>query len=127
MSSSWQVYVDTNLVGAGLAQAAIVGIQGGVWATSSGITLQAKEISTLSGAFNDASGIRANGLFLSGAKYFVLRADDLSIYGKLDQGGAICVKTKQTILIGIYDASMMPGAAANIVEKLADELINRGY
>ena len=33
---SWQGYVDTNLVGTGkISQAAIIGLKGGVWATSS--------------------------------------------------------------------------------------------
>ena len=32
---SWQGYVDTNLVGTGkISQAAIIGLKGGVWATS---------------------------------------------------------------------------------------------
>lgn len=37
---SWQGYVDTNLVGTGrVSKAAIIGLKGGVWATSSGFTV----------------------------------------------------------------------------------------
>lgn len=37
---SWQSYVDTNLVGTGnVTQAAIIGLKGGVWASSSGFTV----------------------------------------------------------------------------------------
>ena len=37
---SWQSYVDTNLVGTGtVSQAAIVGLKGGVWASSSGFNV----------------------------------------------------------------------------------------
>jgi len=37
------------------------------------------------------------------------------------------VKIGKCILIGGYDENAQPGAAANIVEKLADYLIERGY
>lgn len=37
---SWQGYVDTNLVGTGkVSKAAIIGLKGGVWATSQGFTV----------------------------------------------------------------------------------------
>ncbi len=39
----------------------------------------------------------------------------------------ITVKTKQAILIGVYDEKTQPGEAAKIVEGLADYLISVSY
>jgi len=125
---SWQTYVDNNLVGSGhLKQAAIFGHDGGQWATSSGFTVNATEVKTLVGSYKDPTNIRANGLHLAGTKYFVLKADDRSIYGKKGSAGCITVKTSKAVLVGIYDETQQPGAAANVVEKVADYLINSGY
>ncbi|KAJ3109209.1 profilin, required for normal timing of actin polymerization in response to thermal stress [Phlyctochytrium planicorne] len=89
--------------------------------------VSATEAQALAKAFSDASGIRAGGLHIGGVKYFTLRADDRSIYGKKDAGGVVCVKTKQAILIGIYGENAQPGEATKIVEVLADYLIGVGY
>jgi profilin len=87
---SWQAYVDTNLVGTGkIKQGAIYGHNGQLWATSKGfgvlqlfIQVADAEIAKLVSAFQDASGIRQSGIFIAQEKYFALRADDRSIYGK---------------------------------------------
>jgi len=42
-------------------------------------------------------------------------------------GGVCCVKTGKCVLVGAYDDKVQPGAAANVVEKLADYLIEQGY
>ncbi len=124
---SWQTYVDSNLVGAGLSQAAILGHDGNTWATSAGFQVTPAEGQALVGGFRDAAGLRAAGLSIANAKYITLKADDRSIYGKKGAGGVITVKTGKAVLIGVYDEKMQPGQAANIVEKLADYLISVGY
>lgn len=41
---SWQGYVDTNLVGTGkISQAAIIGLKGGVWATSADFNVSVRD------------------------------------------------------------------------------------
>jgi profilin len=40
------------------------------------------EVATIVASFKDASKIRQNGIYISGEKYFALRADDRSVYGK---------------------------------------------
>lgn len=92
-----------------------------------GFACKADEVKTLVGAFRDPTGIRANGIHLAGVKYFALKADDRSIYGKKGSAGCITVKTGKAVLIGIYDETQQPGAAANVVEKVADYLINSGF
>ena len=124
---SWQAYVDSNLVGAGFTAAAIFGVEGGQWATSAGFTVSAAEAATLTAGYKDPSKLRADGLTIAGVKYFVLRADDRSIYGKKGTGGIITVKTGRAVIIAVYGDSLQPGQAANVAEKLADYLIDAGY
>ncbi|EFA78874.1 hypothetical protein PPL_08342 [Heterostelium album PN500] len=58
---------------------------------------------------------------------YVLKSDPRSIYGKQGTGGVVCVKTGKTVIIGVYNEKLQPGAAASVVEKLADYLIDQGY
>jgi len=125
---SWQAYVDNNLVGSHqCAKAAIHGLDGNKWATSPGFNVSPPEMQKLNAAFKDPSGIRTSGLFINGQKNFALNCSDRSIYAKQGSAGVVCVKTGQCILIGYYDDKIQPGACANVVEKLADYLIESGY
>lgn len=81
-------------------------------------------------------------------KYFCIKADERSIYGKkvgvphpprsssrvlttssIHQGkeGIVTVKTKQAILVAHYPDVVQPGEAAKTVEQLADYLLGVGY
>eukprot|EP01132_Coremiostelium_polycephalum_P007852 gene7852-9666_t len=125
---SWQTYVDSNLLGAGFTQAIIIGnTDGGVWATSAGFSLKGTEATDFVKNFNDPSQFSAKGIVANGVKYFTLKADNRSAYGKKDAGGVIAVKTGKAILIGVYGDKLQAGAAANIVEKLGDYLIDSGF
>eukprot|EP01123_Difflugia_compressa_P010734 TRINITY_DN3_c0_g1_i4.p1 TRINITY_DN3_c0_g1~~TRINITY_DN3_c0_g1_i4.p1 ORF type:complete len:127 (-),score=35.88 TRINITY_DN3_c0_g1_i4:130-510(-) len=125
---SWQSYVDTNLVGTGLVSvAAIAGHDGSIWANTAGFNVTADEVKKLLAGFADPGPLRASGLFINGEKYLVLKADDRSIYGKKGTGGVVTVKTAQSILVGLYNEKIQPGQCANVVEKLADYLIETGY
>eukprot|EP01124_Arcella_intermedia_P008832 TRINITY_DN1564_c0_g1_i1.p1 TRINITY_DN1564_c0_g1~~TRINITY_DN1564_c0_g1_i1.p1 ORF type:complete len:126 (+),score=5.88 TRINITY_DN1564_c0_g1_i1:101-478(+) len=124
--SGWQAYVDTNLVGTGhVTKAAIIGHDGSAWATTAGFALSAGEAAALVKGFGDAGP--ASGLFIQNEKYLVLKADERSIYGKKGTSGVVCVKTGQSVLVGIYNDKIQPGQASSCVEKLADYLIDQGY
>ncbi|CDK29469.1 unnamed protein product [Kuraishia capsulata CBS 1993] len=116
---SWQAYTD-NLVGTGkIDRAAIYGAAGdSQWATTNALTLGGNEIAELVKGFADASQLQTSGLHIQGQKYFLIRADPRSIYGK---------HTKQAILIGHYPTGVQAGEATKIVEQLADYLIGVGY
>ncbi|EAU86754.1 hypothetical protein CC1G_06515 [Coprinopsis cinerea okayama7 len=133
---SWQTYVDTNLVGSGrVTHAAIIGLQGGVWASSPGFNLTAEEqqalISAAKGALSGdeagASQLQASGLRLQNEKYFTLRVSERSAYLKKQADGAIVVKTKQAILVAVYVAPLQAAEATPVVESLADYLVSVGY
>jgi profilin len=80
---SWQGYIDNQLLGTkSITQAAILGLKGGVWASSPGFNVSPQEQSALTKGFDDPSPLQSGGLHVAGKKYFCLQANDRSIYGK---------------------------------------------
>jgi profilin len=125
---SWQVYVDTNLLGTGkVHRAAILGQKGGVWATSAGYTLSTEEQRAAIAAFNNPEQAQASGVRLAGQKFFTLQCNPRSLYGKKQADGCVLVKTKQAILVAEYVAPIQAAEATPVVEGLADYLISVGY
>ncbi|KAG9041794.1 profilin, required for normal timing of actin polymerization in response to thermal stress [Tulasnella sp. UAMH 9824] len=125
---SWQTYVDSNLVGTGkVSQAAILGQQGGVWASSPGFTLSQPEQNAVVGAWNNLDGVQASGVTLAGTKYFTLQADPDHIYGKKSANGCVIVKTTQAILVCVYKDPIQQQEAVSVVEALGVYLKSVGY
>lgn len=125
---SWQAYTD-NLTATGkLDKAALYSRAGdSLWAQSGNFQLQPQEISAIARGYDDPSELQATGLHAVGQKYFLLKADNRSIYGKHDAEGLITVRTTQAIILAHYPEGVQAGEAAIIVEKLADYLISTGY
>ena len=124
----WQDYVDTQLMGTGHAtiMAAIIGHDGEQWAASPDFNVTPAEGRYLVSAFNDSEGVSWNGLRFRTDYYITIKADARSIYGKKGVGGYCCVKTRQAILVSLYDETIQPGQCATVTEKLADYLIENG-
>ncbi|KAK9464686.1 profilin [Lipomyces arxii] len=125
---SWQAYID-NLVGSYKVDKAAIYSKAGdsVWAKSAGFDLSAAELSEIRQGFDNSAGLQAKGLHAQGVKYFLLRADERSIYGKKGAEGLVIVRTTQAILLAHYPEGVQPGEATKIVEQLADYLISVGY
>jgi profilin len=81
------VLMTPSLVGTGhVDKAAIFDSTGAsVWATSPNFSITPTEMQTVVGAFKDTGNpkkVQMEGIHIAGQKYFVLKADDGSIYGK---------------------------------------------
>lgn len=125
---SWQPYTDNLLATGKIDKAALYSRAGdSLWAHSNNFELAGNEIAELARGFDDASNLQATGLHIQKQKYFLLRADDRSIYGKHEGEGIVAVRTKQAILIAHYPQGVQAGEATTIVEKLADYLIGLNY
>merc|ERR1712126_375512 len=110
---SWQDYIDTQLVGRELKDAVIAGHDGNVWAKSQNFNVTPGEIQAILKNYDNQESLASSGFHLGGTKYFYLSGDDEVIRGKQGKGGVHCVKTNQTLLVGVYDAPMEPGTAAD--------------
>ncbi|KAK9450290.1 profilin [Limtongia smithiae] len=125
---SWQAYIDNLVASRNVDKAAIYSRAGdSVWAKSAGFDLSTSELSEIRSGFENSAGLQAKGLHAQGIKYFLLRADDRSIYGKKGAEGLVIVRTTQAILLAHYPEGVQPGEATKIVEQLADYLISVGY
>jgi profilin len=125
---SWQSYVDEQLLSGGkIKRAAILGLSGGVWATSAGFTLSPEEQKAAISAWKDPTATQSGGVRLAGQKFFTLQVTDRSVYGKKAADGCILVKTKQAVLVAEYVAPIQQPEAVPVVEALADYLISVGY
>ncbi|SPO26501.1 probable PFY1 - profilin [Ustilago trichophora] len=125
---SWQGYVDTNLVGTGkISQASIIGLKGGVWATSSDFNVTPEEQKAIIAGFDDPSGLQAGGVRANGKKFFTLGVTPKTIYGKQGADGLVAVKTNQAVLVCVYVAPIVPGEANKVAEGLGDYLVSVGY
>lgn len=126
---SWQSYVDDHLIATGkVSRAAIHGLDGNPWATSSGFQVAPAEVKKLLPAFDDPTPLYQSGIVLNGTKYMFLRNEGRSLLGrKGGDSGCIVVKTNQAVLIGVYEGGLQGGDCNMVVERLADHLANSGY
>eukprot|EP01130_Rhizamoeba_saxonica_P019160 TRINITY_DN9826_c0_g1_i1.p1 TRINITY_DN9826_c0_g1~~TRINITY_DN9826_c0_g1_i1.p1 ORF type:complete len:124 (-),score=32.69 TRINITY_DN9826_c0_g1_i1:7-378(-) len=121
----WDDYVK-NLEGQGFKYG-IIGGKGAIWAQSASLSATNAQLGSVENGFSNNDAVRSSGVTFGSVKYLVLRADENSIYGKKGAGGFVAVKTEQSVIIGIYDETLQPGAAAVAVAKLGDYLRSTGY
>ncbi|CAM8991170.1 hypothetical protein QQ045_008150 [Rhodiola kirilowii] len=130
---SWQTYVDDHLMceieGNYLTSAAIVGLDGSVWAQSQNFPeYKPEEINAIVNDFEEPGSLAPTGLFLGGSKYMVIQGEPGAVIrGKKGSGGVCVKKTGLALIIGIYDEPMTPGQCNIIVERLGDYLLEQGF
>ncbi|KEY74859.1 hypothetical protein S7711_10066 [Stachybotrys chartarum IBT 7711] len=155
---SWQdtdADIPGSLVGSGhIDKGAIISAAGdSAWASSSDFQLKPEEMKAISSIVSGDQAAKdkafADGLYISGSRYVVARAEDRSIYARsvtthglsspkrktltlnsfCVQGrlGVAVAKTKQAIVIGHHGETGVAGSATQTVEQLADYLIGQGY
>eukprot|EP01100_Stratorugosa_tubuloviscum_P014955 TRINITY_DN82_c1_g1_i1.p1 TRINITY_DN82_c1_g1~~TRINITY_DN82_c1_g1_i1.p1 ORF type:complete len:125 (-),score=46.80 TRINITY_DN82_c1_g1_i1:199-573(-) len=123
---SWETYIY-RLTTAGFAKAALFGHDGSIWAISNEFNIPNIEIAALIAAFENLGATRATGVFISKIRYFVILANERSIYGKQGNTGFCAVKTNKAVVLGLYTETLTPGNAANSIESISDFLINQGF
>ncbi|KAJ9460989.1 Profilin-2 [Diplonema papillatum] len=120
----WQPFVDDILVGSGYCSAGvIVGTDGEIYAYSPCLNITREECKRVADVFaaRDNFAFQSNGVMLSGAKYFCLRAmlHEGLVYGKKGPAGLCMAESDGVIIIGIYSDGMIPGECNLITENLS--------
>eukprot|EP00887_Chlorella_sp_A99_P001601 scaffold8.g1601.t1 len=130
---SWQAYIDDHLLaplpgGGHLAHAAIIGLDGGVWAQSPKFPeMSEAEINATVKGFHDAGALAAAGLRIGGEKYMVVAGEPGEVIrGKKGPGGVTVKKTASAMVVGIYGEGVTPGECNVVVENLGDYLKEQG-
>jgi profilin len=119
-----------------LEEAAIIGIDGVVWARTSGLNIQKEEINELIKLFKYFSGSFVK---LAGKIFRVIYyIRDKLVYLKINEGGATISKTNKAFIIGIYNNThqycidykpkiQCIGMCNTVVENMANELRKVNY
>ena len=117
---SLQDYVDNKLVGSGsVSHAAIIGLDGSTKAKSAALNFTNEEAQELLKTAFVEGTIRVT---FASKGFINLKNDERAYYGKVvGSGGIVIVKTKQNVVIGIYEAQQ-PGTAVYGVEQVAVQL-----
>jgi len=132
MSDGWNAYITTLMDSSeGIKKGAIIGLDASVWARSEGANefrATEAELKKLVAQFSDLSNVPTTGSDLEGVHYIVPRTEENLIFGKKDKTGFFASKTKQAILVAVYEGEGGAGSEARIaVEKLAKYLEDIGY
>ena len=145
---SWADYITNSLVNKQdasghvynnvLAEASIMGINGGDWAKTSGLSINKNEVQALVKLFSSTEP-PSPAITLGGKKYQMTHYEEDNVaYLKIKEGGATVAKTHQAFIIGVYDTTkkfkydgkemfQSVGMCNTVVEDLAGQLKEKGY
>ena len=126
---SWQDYVDQDLVGSGHIRKAMIITLDGTFAASSPTDFQLLdgEAAALVALYQHPTDAYVSGIRVSGEKYIGIRADELSIFGRLGAKSVLTVKTNKLIIIALADSDQQPGNAVNVLEPFADLMRSKNF
>ena len=124
---SWNTYIDNLLAEKTIQHAALIGLDGSVWAKSAAFNVTPAELQTFASNFNRQEYFQANGMTLAAIRYVFLSGAERVVRGKKDKSGVHCFKTDKGIIIGVYAEPTTPPQAASAVEKVGEYLISTGY
>merc|ERR1711862_279687 len=79
---SWQQYVESQMIEKKLKKGAIAGLDGNIWAKSSGFNLTAAEVKSLLDSYDDAGKMSSSGIVLEGHTFILAKMRRLFVASK---------------------------------------------
>ncbi|MFI9771627.1 profilin [Streptomyces sp. NPDC052415] len=118
-----------NLAGSGkVSRAAIVGLEGGVWAASPGFDLSGDYVKAIVEGIDDPDAVlTSSGFRLKGQKYVVISAHSGGVEGKNKADGAVLVKTKRAVVVAEYVAPVQAHEAKGVADGVANAISSQGF
>jgi len=125
---SWQEYIDKQLMASGVVKHAVIaGHDGIIWAKSDKFNPIDDDMISVFKGFGDKGLLQTSGLTIGGERYIYLSGDDKIIRAKKGKIGVHCMKTKQAVVVALYEDPVQPQQCATVVEKLGEYLESCGY
>ncbi|GIL43640.1 hypothetical protein Vafri_1328 [Volvox africanus] len=129
--AGWEDYISNNLMvplnsdGATLTSAAILGLDGGIWAHSASFPgFKHDEWNKAVAALDDTS----TAVYIQGEKYIKTTADGTRLHARKDKLGFIMRKTNMTIVMGFYtEPDVDARVCSKVIEAMGDYLECQGY
>ena len=122
-----------------LTEAAIVGFNGAIWASTAGLEIKDNEVKKLDELFKQSDN-NTPSIIIGGKKYQVTHYEpNAFVYLKIKEGGATIAKTNKAFVVGIYSTAKkyktgegkeLPqsvGMCNTVVENLAATLKGMNY
>lgn len=129
---SWQSYVDDQICAQVQAKIAIIASfqDGSIWAKKvdqdKNVTQQ--ELQVIANTMRTNPSIfQEQGIYLSGEKYFCLQADNKIIRGRKGSSALSIVATQSCLLVVATIDGFAPGKLNQVIETLADYLVQNNY
>lgn len=107
--------------------ALIAGFDGNIWAKNDAFCPSEEEMCKVFRGFADKTPLQMNGMHIGGERYVYLSGDDKIIRAKKGKIGLHCMKTKQALILALYEDPIQPQQCATVVEKLGEYLESCGY
>jgi profilin len=132
---SWDSYISDHLMaalpnsgGKTLSHAAIIGLDGGIWAKDANFpNLTPDQIANVVKGFDDADALSTEGLKIGDVKYLVVQGEaGAVIRGRQGDTGVCIKKTATAFVVGIYGPGVQAGDCNVLVEGLGDYLKEMG-
>jgi len=126
--STWNNYVESELLSNGISEGAIIGTDGAVWGKSKTFPATAAELKAFISKFEDLEALAESGIIMGGTKYFYLSSDHDVIRASKGTDSLHAMKLKKLYIIALYNNQECPTPkAANTVEKLGNYLAEYGH
>ena len=126
---SWASYITDHLMvalpnGHTLTHAAIIGHDGGVWASNAEFPeMDEAQVKTIVAGFDDGQVLIDKGLVLGETKYQLVKGEPGEVIrGRKGDDGVCIKKTGTAFVVGIYGKGVQAGDCNMIVEGLGDYL-----
>ena len=127
--SSWQDYIDNELIGSRcVTAAAIIQLDGVTLAASNGFVISVAEVQFIVDGMKDVNLFYTKGVRINGTRCIYQSGSDHIVRAKRDAiSGIYIYKTDKLLIVGAYDEPIKPTQAASVVDSLAASLIAQGY
>ena len=122
---SWDSYVEA-MVGCGCTGAAIVGLDGSIWATCK-LKLLQHEPSTLLKGLENPELLQSHGIFANGTYYLTVLINPTFAYGRKGPSGIVVERTNTALLILTHDETLQSGECTRIAGSYGNYLRDLGY
>jgi len=117
-----------KVVGSGhVSKAAIIGLDGSVWAKTAGWNIEADAPAIANAMKQPADSLFGTGISFEKEKYFAIYSQDGTFYGKKGPNGLSLAKSTQCITVGWHQENINPANCRMTVEGIRDYLQSTGY
>ena len=101
---------------------AVIGLDGGIWATTPGFYGNPSEFATLASAFNPNSEAAYKGIDFQGELYVVTSLSDDTLVAQKSSQSLVAARCQKCIVVGFNDDPMSFEKCVNAVNMLAESI-----